>query len=447
MEITLPYNFTPRPYQKDFFDRVFSIEDWKPKLMKKRWVIVRPRRHWKDKSIFNMLVIPEMLNRIWLYYYVFPEYSQARKSFWENIDNDWFPLLWHVPENLIKNRNNSEMKLELVNGSILRVVWTDKNIDWVVWSNPVWIVFSEWALCNPTVWDYMKPMLMANWWRAYFVYTPRWHNHWYDLLETAKKFWETWVYDLKTAEETIDNDWNRIFSDTDLKRELEEWMDEDLRLQEYFCSFEASLKWAIYSNQIKDAEADNRFCAVKYEPALPVYTFRDLWISDTMSIWFAQFFWKEIRIIDHYEMSWQWLEHYVEKLNSKWYNYWWHFLPHDWNVRELWTWTTRLETLEKLWLKNIKITPNIWVDLWISKTRALFNQMYFDTEKCKRWIEAIKSYIFEYDDKNKIRSRTPKHNRASHSADALRYLAVNYDELTKISRPQKIITTDYKRFL
>lgn len=40
-----------------------------------------------------------------------------------------------------------------------------------------------------------------------------------------------------------------------------------------------------------------------YEDGLPVYTFWDLGISDTTAIWFAQFYGKEIRLIDHYEMS------------------------------------------------------------------------------------------------------------------------------------------------
>lgn len=73
--------------------------------------------------------------------------------------------------------------------------------------------------------------------------------------------------------------------------------------------------------------------------------------------------------------------------------------------------------------------------------------MWFDKDKCSRWIDAIKSYVYEYDDKNKIWSRTPKHDWASHSADALRYMWVMYEQLTKQNRPQKVITVDYSKYL
>lgn len=448
MNIKLPYKFKPRPYQKEFYDEVFDYSTGKPIMIKKRWVIVRPRRHWKDKSIFNMLVIPEMMNRVWLYYYVFPEYWQARKAFWENIDNDWFSLLWHIPKDLIKNINNSEMKIELINWSILRVVGTDKNIDWVVWSNPIWIIFSEWALCNPLIWDYMRPMLMANDWWAFFVYTPRWHNHWYEVFQTANKFKDIRALSYKTAKETFDNDGNRIFTDKQLQEELDQWMDENLYNQEYMCSFEWALKWAIYWDQMKLAEEENRISSLPLEQWLNIYTFWDLWMSDTTVIWFVQFYGKEIRIVDHHEMSWKWFDYFVDILNQKGYVYTWHYLPHDWQIRELSAnWLTRVQVLEKLWLRNVKVVPNVWIDTGISLTRKHFKNMWFDKVKCERGIDAIKSYTYEYDEKNKIRWRNPKHDRSSHSADALRYLGVMYEEITRLRKPQKSIVVDYSRFL
>ncbi len=449
MQVKLPYKFIPRPYQKEFFEDVMDYSTWKPVIKKKRWVMVWHRRSWKDKSIFNMLVIPEMINKVWLYYYIFPEQAQARKAFWENIDNDWFKLLNHIPKELIENINNSEMKLELKNGSILRVIGTDKNPDWIIWSNPCWIVFSERPVGNPIVWDYVRPMLTANWWWAYFVYTPRWHNHWYDTMHIAKKLPDTRALSMKTAKETLDNNWNRVLTDEQLQEEIDSGMDLDLFEQEYMISFEWAMRWAVYSEQVKLAETENRIISLPIETAIPIWTVWDLWISDTTAIWFVQFYWKEIRIIDHYEMSGKGLEHFVAFLNSKGYIYQWHYLPHDSEVRELWTGTTRKETLENLGLKNIKVTPKLKVDEWIDATRRLFKYMWFDKDRCLRWIDAIKSYVYEYDDKNKIRSKTPKHDWASHSADALRYLAVAYNDMNKtVSRPQPIVIVNQsERFL
>lgn len=101
----------------------------------------------------------------------------------------------------------------------------------------------------------------------------------------------------------------------------------------------------------------------------------------------------------------------------------------------------------KLGLKDIKVTPRLPVDQGIDATRRHFKHMRFDGKKCERGINAIKSYVYSFDEKNRIRSRTPKHDRASNSADALRYLAVMYEDITRHKRPQKVITVDYSKFL
>jgi hypothetical protein len=72
-----------------------------------------------------------------VYYYVFPEYSQGRKVFWDNIDNDGISMRAHIPKELIKNQTDQTMQIELVNGSIIQVVGTDKKIDNIVGANPV----------------------------------------------------------------------------------------------------------------------------------------------------------------------------------------------------------------------------------------------------------------------------------------------------------------------
>lgn len=73
--------------------------------------------------------------------------------------------------------------------------------------------------------------------------------------------------------------------------------------------------------------------------------------------------------------------------------------------------------------------------------------MWFDEGNCERGLLALKSYVYSYDDKNKMWSRSPKHDWASNSADALRYLWVVLEKISKISRPQKAITVDYSKFL
>jgi len=79
-----------------------------------------------------------------------------------------------------------------------------------------------------------------------------------------------------------------------------------------------------------------------------VFTHWDLGINDTTAIWFWQLHGKEVRLIDHYEMSGEGLEHYVRIIKDKEYKYDRHFLPHDIEVRELQTGNTRKQFLESV---------------------------------------------------------------------------------------------------
>lgn len=448
MKIELPYKYVDRPYQEEAKDMIWDNSVSPPEMKVTRWVIIWHRRAWKDKFMFNRVLIPWALKRVWLYYYVFPEYAQGRKALWENIDNDWFKLLNHIPKELIKSVNNSEMKIELINGSIIRVVGTDKNIDWLVGSNPMWVIFSEYPLSNPIVWDLIRPMLKLNGGWAFFWYTPRGKNHWRDLYQTALKYPDNWMLSHKTAKQTFDRDWNRIVTDKMLQEELDEWMDKNLWEQEYFVSFEANLKGAVYSAQLLDTVTDNRICSVPYQEWIPVHTFRDLWVWDATSIWFAQFYGKEIRLIDHYEATGKSIGELVDLIRSKKYHYWEHWLPHDADYRVMWEIVeTKKAIFTRLWLWNIKITPKIWIDDWIQATKLCFKNMWFDAEKCNNGINALKSYVYDYNDKNKTWSKEPKHDWASHTADALRYLWVAYNSLTKAKSNNKMVTPDYSRYL
>lgn len=47
-------------------------------------------------------------------------------------------MLDHIPKALLKSDpNDQQMKIELINGSIIQVVGTDKKIDNIVGTNPV----------------------------------------------------------------------------------------------------------------------------------------------------------------------------------------------------------------------------------------------------------------------------------------------------------------------
>ena len=97
-----------------------------------------------------------MMLRVGTYHYVFPTYNQGRKVLWDGIDRDGFPFIGHFPPEIIADKNHTEMKITLRNGSIFQIVGSD-NMDNVVGTNPIGIVFSEYSLQKPLAWEVLPP--------------------------------------------------------------------------------------------------------------------------------------------------------------------------------------------------------------------------------------------------------------------------------------------------
>jgi len=181
-EIQLPFKYIPREYQLpiwEAFDEGY-----------KRLIYVAHRRAGKDKTIWN-ITIRAAVQRVGTYFYILPTYSQAKKVIWDSIDKDGMKMLDHIPKRLIDKLNETEMQIELKNGSIIQLVGAD-NVDRIVGTNPVGVVFSEYSLIKPEVWDLIRPILAENGGWAIFNFTPRGMNHAYALMQQAKESPEAW---------------------------------------------------------------------------------------------------------------------------------------------------------------------------------------------------------------------------------------------------------------
>ena len=51
-------------------------------------------------------MIKKALERKGVYYYIFPEYEQGRKAFWDNIGNEGKTTFDDVPKAIFKRRND-----------------------------------------------------------------------------------------------------------------------------------------------------------------------------------------------------------------------------------------------------------------------------------------------------------------------------------------------------
>ena len=244
LTVNLPKNFIYRPYQKNIIEAIIDKDV-------KRAVCVWHRRSGKDKVFINILM-GMMSRRKGTYYYFLPTYNQGKKIIWDGMDKDGFKFIDHIPQELILRKNDSEMKIELITGSIFQVVGTD-NFDSIMGTNPIGCVFSEYSLQNPQAWEFIRPILLENNGWAIFNFTPRGSNHAKKLFDMARVN-PDWFCELLTIEDTKDQFGKRYVTDEMIEGERVAGMSEGLIRQEYYCEFvDAEKNMLIPWENIKEA--------------------------------------------------------------------------------------------------------------------------------------------------------------------------------------------------
>jgi len=417
--ITVPHLFDPRDKQLPFFTAM--DEGYL------RACLVWHRRYGKDKSCFNYMV-KRAAHEVGNYYYFFPTYKQGRMVIWDGRgkgDEDGNPgikFLEHIPDEIIEGvPNKSEMKVTLINGSIIQIIGLDK-FDSKMGTNPRGCVFSEYSLQNPSAWDHIRPILRENGGWAIFNFTPRGENHGFELYEMAKDN-PKWFCSLLTVDDT------GILTDADIQEERDAGMSEDMILQEFYCSFTAANDGAYFGKQMKAAGEAGRIRDIQFDPSLPVDTYWDLGFNDDTAIWFVQTLRspREVRVIDFYQNNNEGMQHYFNIIQAKalelHYVYGNHWAPHDIEVHSYSTGSTRKETARKMGFE-FKVTPKEGILDGIEAARQIIPMCWFDKEKCKDGIRALKSYHKKYDDVHKTFRDSPAKDWSTHAADAFRYLAV-----------------------
>ena len=411
--VRIPHNYVPRPYQVPL---IRAMDDGVT-----RAVIVWHRRSGKDKTCLNIVAMKAM-DRVGAYFYFYPTYAQAKKAIWDGRDGSGFKFMDHFPPAIVEGKNESDLRLRLTNGSSIQLIGTD-SIDAIMSTNPVGCVFAEYSLQDPKAWDYVRPILRENGGWAIWNFTPRGKNHAHAIYEMAKRLQEegdpAWFHQRLTVDDT------GVLTATDIDAERREGMDEELIAQEYFCSFSGSMQGAYYTQQMQAAEEEGRICAVPYQEELPVDGWWDLGVADACAIWLTQTVGREIHLIDYIEESGEGLPFYKRALDRKPYIYGRHHAPHDIKVRELGTGRSRLETAEAMGIP-FDIVPNIGLMDGIDATRMFLGRCWFDRVKTERGRLALLSYQKTWNEKLRTFSSLPYHNWATHSADAMRYLAVGH---------------------
>ncbi|MEM9600465.1 MAG: hypothetical protein AAF926_05550 [Pseudomonadota bacterium] len=439
MEVQIPNNWEPRDYQRPLWDYFENGG---------RYAAVAWHRRAGKDDVLLRLASTWVIDDPATYWHCLPEYAQARKAIWEAINPHTGKrrIDEAFPHEIRDATRENEMFIRFKTGATWQLVGSD-SYDKLVGSPPKGIVFSEYALADPAVWAYARPILAENGGRAAFISTFRGRNHFHGLVERAKVS-DHWFGEILPATQTS------VFSDETLATEEQEYIDEygrdegrALYRQEYLCDPAASVPGAYYGTEMMKAEESGRLDSVPYDPGLPVFTGWDLGSNDQTAIWFVQVKGLSVRLIDYHAERNQKLPHYAQVCRDKGYNYGGHFLPHD-GANETVLGNAASKQLEDAGLTNIRIIPRakdqdaVLGD--INTARRMIDMATFDLKACELGIDALRNYRREWDDRLKTFKSRPLHDWASDGADAFRTLAVAWNgDLMTVKKPEALVLPNY----
>jgi phage terminase large subunit len=332
--------------------------------------------------------------------------------------------------------HESELRVDYPNGGQVRLYGAD-NPDALRGIYLDGVVLDEYADMDPRLWSaVIRPALADRKGWAVFIGTPKGRNALFDTWTRANADPQNWYALMLKASETalIGQD------ELDLaRRELSE----EQYAQEFECSFDAAIVGAYYGKLMADAEGAKRIIAVPHQGSALVWTSWDLGIRDATAIWFAQRVGREVHLIDYCEASGVDLGHYVRELGARPYEYGGHIVPHDAQAKELGTGKSRLEVLQSLGLRNLRVAPQLRIEDGINAVRVFLPKCWFDRERCARGIEALKLYRSDFDERRQVLRPSPVHDWTSHAADSFRYLATALDQAVSLRNfNRKIVYPD-----
>ena len=414
LRVTIPYQ--PRPLQKVLHSALDSH----------RWVVaVCHRRFGKTVLAINQLQKKAMTcdKPRPRFAYIAPTYKQGKAVAWDYLKHYAAP----IPGVQV---NESELRVDYPNGGQVRIYGAD-NESGLRGIYLDGVVMDEYGLMSATVWEEVVfPTLTDRKGWAFFIGTPNGKNQFYEIVQKAKAEPGWFFAEYKASA-------SNVFApeDTDAIRAA---MTQDSYDQEYECSFEASVKGAVFAREMQAVRESGRIKPIPFEPRLPVDTSWDLGMDDSTAIWFSQSVaGGEIRLLAYYENRGHGLHHYVGVLREQAAKWGWaygdHWLPHDVEVKELGTGQSRLEILQSLGLHGAQpVKRALSLDDGINAVRMLLPKCWFNQTACEQGIEALKHYHWAQQTDNATGPSKPVHDWASHGADAFRTLACSPPKMDKL---------------
>lgn len=428
--LTLPANdWRPRPYQ---------MPAWRA-LEKgvNRLALAWHRRAGKDDLCLHWAAVSAM-QRVGTYWHMLPLANQSRKAIWDAVNpvtgrrriDDAFPMA------IRESTREQDMFIRFKNQSTWQVVGSDSYSS-LIGSPPIGVVFSEYAMADPSAWSFLRPILAENGGWALFISTPRGRNHFQRLVNFAMRdpHWFGQVLGVKDtqaiAPEVIDREFRELAAERGEKEA------QAIVAQEYDCDFDAAIPGTYYGEHMSRAEREGRIGLFPHIPDEKVGTAWDLGIGDSTVVWFYQQPKNgRVRLINVLEGSGVGLDWYAKKLAELPYVYADHIWPHDGDNSELGTGTKRKDTARKLGLR-VRVLARDSIDDGIQAVRQMLPLCEFNmqplpfmgetaeqaTARMERALDAMRQYRRQWDEKLQRFNDRPLHDWTSNTADSIRYLA------------------------
>jgi phage terminase large subunit len=372
------------------------------------------------------------LSRVGTHVYLFPQLNQARSVIWNGMDYSGRPFLAGIPQCLVEYKNDARMEMRLINGSRL-VLGGSNNFNALMGSNPVTIIYSEFALHHPLARQYLNPILIQNDGLEIVQSTPRGKNHLFELYETVRDNPRYHVEHL-SVKDTIKHDGSPIITPEQIEEARRMGMSDEMVDQEFMCSFDVGNIGAYFTKEMAEIEREGRITVIPPDPRLPLHSVWDLGRADATAGWLYQIDGRHVNLLYLIHDNNKPLSFFMEQaeqvrksMGLQWGTHW---MPHDvkhqyqgWEQTE-----SRLVQARKHgW--QFQVTPKVNFADGIESLRFLLSKVRIHKLNCNLGIRAIREYAREFDEVKGIYSPNPTHNWTSHPIDALRYLAVNYKRL------------------
>lgn len=388
-------------------------------------LLVIARRGAKTTTTYSEGIVPELVKQVMTGVAVYPTAKMGFDNFWTNIEDDGFRTLDHMPRPLLsgggQSNSDDDMRQTLINGSIFRLLGAT-NAEALRGANGKIYWFDEFADQPIEAVNVVAPITERNKGKRIYTGTPK-----IDGIngETMRRMHEAFKADTTGTKYTCYIDATHYMTPEELEKTRQGYIlrnGNDFKFrQEMLLDWGQASESSYYGRIMSKKDTDGTIGEFAYNPAYPVYTAWDLGKSDSMVVLFFQYYKDKVRLIDLHEATGSSVKAMIPMLQSKPYNYGWHFLPHDGTVASTNDGITRIATLHNAGITNSSTLKREGVGLGIGRVEDGLPGMLINAGTTGTFSQRIRIY------KRKVNPDTgnyvgPDHKSQSHIADALRYL-------------------------